>query len=104
MTGPRHQERHAFASAEELAAWDAMVRSIKAESATVFERKRVAGSVTEDVRALHNQWINKVKAFRDWFGEDKVPADIKWALNQAEEGLDIEVTGWTNPPDGTMFE
>ena len=104
FTTPQHQERHTFDTAEDLAAWDAMVHSLKAESQKAYEGKEAAGGINKEVRALCDQWMNNVKAFRDRFGEDKVPADIKWALNTAEEGLEIEVTQWTNPPDRTLFE
>ena len=104
LTGPNHQETHTFATAEEASAWDAMVSALKAESKAVFDRRMAVGSITEEVRSLYQQWMTNVKAFRDRFGEDHVPADIKWALNSAEEGLGLEVTQWTNPPDSSLFE
>ncbi len=105
VTGANHQELHTFATEAELRAWDAMVLALKAESSAVDSRRMAnGGEITTQVRALYNQWMANVKAFRDRFGEEKVPADIKWALNSAEEGLGIEETQWTNPPDSTLFE
>ena len=105
MTEPRHQEYHTFGTQAELTEWDAMVLALKAESSSVMERRiAVGGSITNEIRSLYEQWMTNVKAFRDRFGEDKVPQDIKWALNSAEEGLGIEITQWTNPPDASLFE
>ena len=104
MTGPRHQEYHTFATQAELNEWDAMVLALKAESSAVLERRIAVGAITNEIRALYDQWMTNVKAFRDRFGEDKVPQDIKWALNSAEEGLGVEITQWTNPPDTNLFE
>ena len=104
LTGPNHQETHTFGTAEEAAAWDAMVSALKAESKAVFDRRMEIGSITQEVRSLYHQWMTNVKAFRDQFGEDHVLADITWALNSAEEGLGLEVTHWTNPPDSSLFE
>ena len=104
MTGPRHQEQHTFATQAELAQWDAMVLALKEESSAVFHRRTAVGAITDEIRSLYDQWMSNVKAFRDQFGEDKVPQDIKWALNSAEEGLGLEVTQWTNPPDTSLFE
>ena len=103
-TGSRHQEYHTFATQAELAEWDAMVIALKEESSTVFNQRLSVGSITAEIRSLYDQWMTNVKAFRDHFGEDKVPQDIKWALNTAEEGLGIEVTQWTNPPNRSLFE
>ena len=104
MTGSNHQEYYTFATQAEFAEWEAKVFALKAESSSVLERRIAVGSVTSAIRSLYNQWITNVKAFRDQFGEDKVPQDIKWALNSAEEGLNMEVTQWTNPPDASLFE
>ena len=104
LTGPNHQEQHTFANAEEAAAWDAAVMSLKDESKAVFDRRMAVGAITDDIRTLYDNWMANVKAFRDRFGEDHVPSDIKWALNSAEEGLGVEVTQWTNPPDKSLFE
>ena len=105
MTGPRHQEYHTFATQAELSEWAATVLALKAESSSVMERRIAVGSITDEIRSLYDQWMSNIKAFRDRFGEDKVPQDIKWALNSAEEGLGIEVTQWTIPPTLVfMFE
>ena len=105
MTGANHQELHTFDSAEVAAAWDAMVAALKQESQSVFSRRmEIGGVITDEIRALYDQWMTNVKAFRDRFGEEHVPADIKWALNSAEEGLGIEKTQWTNPPDSSLFK
>ena len=104
MTGSNHQEYYTFATQADYAEWDATVHALKAESSSVHGRRMSVGSITSEIRSLYNQWITNVKAFRDRFGEDKVPQDIKWALNSAEEGLNLEVTQWTNPPDATLFE
>ena len=37
--------------------------------------------------------------FKDVFGENRTPQDIKWALNNTEEALGVVVTQWENPPD-----
>ena len=103
MTGSKHQEYHSFETQKDLNEWDATVHALKEESRIVFERRMAVGSINNKVLSLYKKWMKNVKAFHDKFGEDKVPQDIKWALNSAEEGLDIEVTQWTNPPD-TLFE
>ena len=84
--------------------WDTKVLSLKEESAAVFQRRMAVESINNKIRRLYDQWMENVKAFRDEYGEDHVPADIKWALNSAKEGLEIEVTQWTNPPNRTLFE
>ena len=104
LTGPNHQETHTFGTAEKADAWDAMVSALKAESKAVFDRRREIWSITEEVHALYQQWMSNAKAFCDRFDEDHVSADIKWALNSAKEGLEVEVTQWTNPPDKSLFE
>ena len=104
ITGSNHQEQHTFANQAEAMAWDAQVHALKDESTAVLNRRLAVGSLTSEILRLYHQWIDNVKQFRDTYGEDPVPADIKWALNSAEEGLGLEVTQWTNPPDTTLFE
>ena len=98
-----HQEVMTFTSVAEKDLWDAEVLGIKADSAAVFEKKEREG-VTANVRALYDQWMARIKAMKDSFGEEKVPQDIKWALNSAEQALGVDITKWENPPDATLFE
>ena len=98
-----HQEVMTFTSVAEKDRWDAEVLGIKADSAAVFQKKEREG-VTANVRALYDQWMARIKAMKDSFGEEKVPQDIKWALNSAEQALGVDITEWVNPPDATLFE
>ena len=98
-----HQELITFANLAEKDLWDAEVLGIKSDSSAVFQRKEAEG-MTSAVRRLLQQWMDRVKAFKERFGEERTPQDIKWALNSAEEALDMPTTAWENPPDATLFE
>ena len=82
--------------------WRSGVVDIKAESSALFLKKTVEGPSSE-VRDLYEAWISRVKAFKDAFGENRTPQDIKWALNDAENSLGVSVTEWENPPDAAVF-
>ena len=98
-----HQELVTFATLEEKDAWDAEVLAIKSESTAAYQRKEAEG-VSTAVRALYQRWMDRVKAFKDRFGKNRTPQDIKWALNTAEQALGITVTAWENPPNASLFK
>ena len=98
-----HQEIFNFDSVEEKNSWEMEVLKIKAESATAYNKKEQDG-LTGEIRVLYQQWIDHVKTFSRDFGEDRVPQDIKWALNTAEEAFDLGVTQWNNPPNNSIFK
>ena len=98
-----HQEVITFASDEERVAWDQEVFAIKAESSRIFNQREAEG-LTTNIRVLYQAWMDRIKTFKDTFGENRVPMDIKWALNSAQEGLEVEVTQWENPPNKETFE
>ena len=98
-----HEEVVTFDTDEERVSWNSGVQKIKAESAALFERREAEG-LTPQIRALYVEWMKGIKAFKEAFGENRVPQDIKWALNTAEEGLGIEVTQWVVPPNREVFE
>ena len=98
-----HQELYTFASVDEKNEWDAEVFGIKADSAAAFNQKESEG-ITSAVRVLYENWKARVIAFRDRFTENKVPEDIKWALNSAEVALGMEMTEWANTPNASLFE
>ena len=98
-----HQEIFSFATEAEKVSWDQGVHAIKTESSRIFAKKEEEG-LTAAVRVLYQSWMDLIKTFKDTFGENRLPMDIKWTLNSAEEGLKVEVTQWVNPPDRSIFE
>ena len=98
-----HQEIISFNTDAERLSWETQVMEIKAESSSIFAKKEAEG-LTAAVRALYDQWFARIQALKDAFGEDRVPQDIKWALNSAEEGLGVVLTEWANPPNREIFE
>ena len=98
-----HQEVITFADVAEKCAWEAEVMAIKEGSTQAFNKKEQDG-LTSDVRVLYDQWMAKVLAFKEQFGENRTPNDIKWALNSAEQALGVSVTQWQNPPNNATFE
>ena len=98
-----HQEVYSFANVAEKDAWEAEVLGINADSSAAFNRKEAEG-ITSGVRVLYENWKGRILAFKDRFSEARMPQDIKWALNSAEEALGMEVTQWESPPDTSLFE
>ena len=98
-----HQEVITFTTMTEKNMWDEEVLAIKADSTAAMNKKEADG-LTREVRALYENWIAPVHAFRDRFGDNRTPQDIKWAVNSAQEGLGMPVTQWENPPNAALFE
>ena len=98
-----HQEVYTFVDVAEKNRWEAEVMAIKADSSAAFYQKETHGINTE-VRALYNNWIARVMAFMELYSEYKLPMDIKWAVNSAQEALGLEKTQWDCPPQASIFE
>ena len=88
-----HEELFTFYSLQEKEEWERELGTIKDESSRAFDMKTRMG-LSHDVRNKYNEWIARVRAFKDRFGTDRVPLDIRSALNNAEQGLQDDVTTW----------
>ena len=98
-----HQEVFTFVDVAEKSRWEAEVMAIKADSSAAFHQKETNG-ITTAVRTLYDNWIARVMAFKELYSEYKVPMDIKWAVNSAQEALGLEKTQWDYPPQASIFE
>ena len=65
-----HQEVITFADVAEKCAWEAEVMAIKEGSSQAFNKKEEEG-LTNDARVLYDQWMAKVLAFKEQFGESE---------------------------------
>ena len=93
-----HGETHVFWIKELKEIWIEKVHEIKKESSHLKTLLNSNGETT-GVKNLYKKWIKTVtQDFKKMFGEDRIPLDIKWAVNKAEEGIGIPVTSWSTSP------
>lgn len=75
--------------------WQDAVNQIKATVAQNNEDFYDVGRVTVAThRSRALQWLETVYAFRDEYGVDKVPDDIRFAANDTERFLGRQETVW----------
>ena len=47
--------------------------------------------------------MGTINAMKETHSKDRVPQDIKWALNTAEGALGVAVFKWDDPPNDAIF-
>ena len=70
--------------------------------ANLHEKMQREGDTLE-ISNLYKAWIASIKELVTKYGENRIPQDIKWAMNSAEEGVGVEKTVWENPPKASLF-
>ena len=92
-----------FDTDTELHAWNREVHEIKDEIEAI-NNACIAGTTTQDQqKPNYIAWVQRVKRFVNSFGEKHVPNDIKYALNDTERGVGLQVTQWQHPFDPTRY-
>ena len=84
-----HAARYRFHTVERLQLWNHTVLDIKNHIAWINEENE-----PETRPLLYPAWMEKVERFHGTFGSAWVPLDIKWALNNVEEGEGVPMTVW----------
>ena len=84
-----HTQTFAFDTADNSSTWCVQVGDIKHEIVTINERP-------QNQRApLYRTWITHVMNFRNQFGGDKVPRDIKESCDNVKRNLNLPTpTQW----------
>ena len=83
-----------FEDARTHAQWWACINAIKGSIARINDNLAQTGRQGQGNISDYQQWITNVKEFIDIFGYDKVPEDIRKALNDVERGCHVPVTQW----------
>ena len=84
-----------FSSDTESLRWDIGVLSIKGNIANLNEQHPHRGAYTiRRNREVYGPWVTMVRQFVNSWGHDKVPMDIRNALNNVEGVLGYEQTVW----------
>ena len=93
-----------FPSRKEMEAWDAEVRGIKKAIADI-NKSEEEGHITTSTRdQLYKLWVKRVKALAKTHGDNQVPDDIKWAVNNVEENCGWDKTKWEKDIDTSFFD
>ena len=98
-----HQELIKFQDVAEKDKWIQDTTAIKEGSSVAYHTKEKEGE-TAKARVLYKNWIATVRSFKETYGEDRTPQDIKYALNSVEKAVGVDVTKWRNPPKESLFE
>lgn len=90
----RWSVRYEFASESVYVVWGAFVEAMKEFIASI----NADGNPTARL-PKYRHWLGQCHAFIEDWGEDMLPPDIKWAMNEVERDIGAPVTQWTNPPN-----
>lgn len=84
-----------FRSTEEMSAYTTQVMDIRSAMASL-NQDRVDGRIEDGVygQRLKDEWIPLVDGFITWWGEEFVPGDIRFSVNNIEENLGIQPRMW----------
>ena len=105
-TGPRKVQYQSgkyeffltFDTAEQFQRWKLEVEDIKDH---IAEINNDGNSEAKRARK-YKGWLKNVKAFIENHGESHLPPDIKWAVNNVENGIGVQPTVWADPPENHL--
>ena len=86
---PGHDLTIAFPDVGSLLDYKHGIVTIKGTVAAINE-----GIAPEERKPHYIKWAGLVKRFREQWGDEFVPQDIKTSLNEVEEGVGLERTEW----------
>ena len=98
--GEEHQhQRFVFKTRDTYVCWSAIVEGLKEETKAIKARRnhrlRTTGKDDADLeKPAYIKWLQVAGVLRRLFGDDYVPWDIKWAVNNVETGVGKPLTAW----------
>ena len=84
------ERMYSFESRREVNMWEAQLLGIKKRIAQINEDGNAGAARVPKYRL----WWTGVMAFRTTWGQERVPPDIKMAVNSVEEEIGVEPTAW----------
>ena len=92
ISGP-YMQLLVFENAGESMLWTIQVGAIKQEI------DEISDDGNDDAARVprYQEWLAGVNVFIQTWGENKLPPDIKWAVNDVERGIGAVLTVWQQP-------